>query len=108
MDEVWKTLIQSAPWGAVIIALRWMDIRAAADRERERDANAKEKGIADRETAIIVGKAYADAINNLASIIADIKNTIIEQYKNMGITQDLIEIARERFQGEEKRKRSGD
>jgi hypothetical protein len=107
MDEVWRALIQSAPWGVVIIALRWLEIKAAADERKERDSNAKEKSIADRETQIIVGKAYADAINNLAAVVLDFKGTVMEQYENMGITQDLVRIARARFQGD-KTKRSGD
>lgn len=91
MDELWKTLIQVAPWGFVIIALRYLDIKEKADERRERDANAKEMAQQNRETQIIVGKGFADAINNIASVVGDVKMTVIDQYKNIGITQDVID-----------------
>lgn len=104
MDELWKTLIQVAPWGFVIIALRYLDIKEKADERHERDANAKDKSAADRETQIIINKTYADAINNLANVVSDFKSTILQQYENIGITQDLVKIAKERFQGETKKR----
>lgn len=105
MDAVWQELIKALPWGFVIIALRYLDIKEKADERKERDTNAKEKSSADRETAQIVSKSYADAINALArsvadssmrmdSSIKDFKEAVLEQYKNMGITQDLLDIAR--------------
>lgn len=95
MDAVWQELIRAVPWGAVIIILRWLDIKEKTEERRERDINAKDIAQQNRDNQIVVGKAYADAINNLASIVADTKNTVIEQYKNIGITQDLIDIAKE-------------
>lgn len=103
MDAVWNELIRAVPWGAVIIILRWLDIKAQAEERKERDNNAKENRIADRETQIIVGKAYADAINNIAGIVIDTKNTVIEHYKNIGITQDLVDMAKENFQRKDKK-----
>lgn len=103
--EVVKQLILTAPWGVVIIALRILDIREKADERKERDANATAKSIADRENQLIVGKAYADAINNLASVVGDIKSTVIEHYKNMGITQDLLDMAKARLQEQENKKK---
>lgn len=105
MDVIWQELIKALPWGFVIIALRYLDIKEKADERKERDANAKEKSAADRETTQLVAKSYADAINALArsvadnsakmdSSIKDFKEAVLEQYKNMGITQDLLDIAR--------------
>jgi len=94
MDTVWTELIKALPWGFVIIALRYMDIKEKSIERRERDENAKQKDIADHETQVIIGKTYADAINNLAAVFDDLKTTILDQYKNMGITKDLADAAR--------------
>jgi hypothetical protein len=105
MDTVWQELIKALPWGFVIIALRYLDIKEKADERKERDVNAKEKSGADRETAQFVAKSYADAINALArsvaensirleSTIKDFRETVTKQYENMGITQDLLDVAR--------------
>lgn len=91
MDAVWQELIRAVPWGAVIIILRWLDIKEKQEERRERDTNAKEMAQQNRETQIIVGKGFADALNNMASVVGDLKLTVIDQYKNIGITQDLID-----------------
>lgn len=109
MDEVWKELIKALPWGFVIIALRYMDIKAQITQQAERDKNATDKSNKDRETQIIIGKTYADAINNLASVFNDLKTTIIEQYKEqnakMAITQELFDLASERYKEPETKQR---
>lgn len=114
MDDTLKTLIQVAPWGFVIIALRYLDIKEKTEERHERDANAKEKAEKDRETQQFIAKTYADAINALAksfessaftttSAIKDLKETLLEQYRNMGITQDLLDMAKSLFQTKEKK-----
>lgn len=92
---VWTELIKALPWGFVIIALRYLDIKEKAEERKERDFNAKEKSIADRETQIIINKTYADAINNLASTLNDFKGTVVDHYENMGITQNLLKTAKD-------------
>ncbi len=92
--EMWSELIKALPWGFVLIVMRWLDIKEKQEERKERDANAKEISEKNRETQIIMGKAYADAINNLASVVTDLKATIADQYKNLGITKDLLDIAK--------------
>ena len=106
MDAVWAELIKALPWGFVIIALRYLDIKEKTEERKERDLNAKEKSILDRETQTYIGKAYAEAINNLASVISDFKSTVVKQYENMGITQDLLQMAKENYK--EKREKKND
>ncbi len=109
MDQAWQELIRAAPWGAVILGLEWMKLQASERAQKERDTNAKEKAQADRESAQVVAKAYADAINTLAksiidqtarieSAIVDMKTTVTKQYDSMGITQELLEMAKMRIQ----------
>ena len=105
MDAVWTELIKALPWGFVIIALRWLEIKEKSDERTERDSNAKDKSEKDRETQQVIAKAYADAINAMArsvidmtarteKSITDFRDTVLEQYKNIGITQDLLDVAR--------------
>lgn len=105
MDTVWIELIKALPWGFVIIALRYLDIREKAEERKERDLNAKDKSERDRETQQLISKSYADAINALARSLTEsssktegtlneFKAAVLEQYKSMGITQDLLEAAK--------------
>lgn len=103
METVWAELIKALPWGFVIITLRYLDIKEKADQSRERETNAKEKSALDRETQIVVSKAYADAINNLANVFLRLENTIIEQYKNIGVTKDIKDMALDNLQKDKKR-----
>jgi hypothetical protein len=107
VDTVWAELIRAAPWGAVIVILRWLDIKAQADRDKERDANAKEKAEQDRQTQITISQTYASAINslnrvtemsssNIVESIKEFKETVIEQYRKMGATQEIVEMAVDR------------
>lgn len=114
MDSAWQELIRAAPWGAVILVLRWLEMkekkeeRGERDAERtERDNNAKERAQAERESQQYIAKVYADAINTLAKSVADgtmrtekaiveMKESVLEQYKKMGITQELIDFKESR------------
>lgn len=106
MDTVLQELIKALPWGFVIIALRYLDIKEKADERRERDNNTKEKAQQEREHSLAIAKAYADAMNTLAksvvdtagrieNSIKDLREAMSEQYRNMGITQELLEVARQ-------------
>jgi hypothetical protein len=119
LDTAIQKLIEQAPWAAAMLGLAWMLLRyaertqdkmlAAAEKERaERIASAAEKAERDRETQIIVGKAYADAINNQASIVSDLKATVVEQYKNLGITQEIIDMMKELKETKNKTRRGDD
>ena len=105
MDAVWNELIRAVPWGTVIIILRLLDIREKAEERKERDANAKEKSLQDRETSQLIAKSYADAINTLARSVVDMtsrtessikefKEAVLQQYESMKITQDLLDAAK--------------
>jgi ribosome-binding ATPase YchF (GTP1/OBG family) len=98
MDAVWQELIRAVPWGAVIIILRWLDIKEKQTERIERDANAKDKAEQDRQSQIAISQTYASAINNLNKVheistanivdaIKEMRMSISEQYRKMGITQ---------------------
>lgn len=104
MDAIWQELIRAVPWGAVIIILRWLDIKEKTEERRERDANAKEKAEQDRASAQVQSQTYASAINSLVKVIElsnsnvvesikELKETLLEQYRRMGITQELKDVA---------------
>jgi len=106
VDAVLQELIKALPWGFVIIALRYLDIKEKADERRERDGNAKDKAIQDRETNQYVAKSYADAINTLAKSVSDsslrmeksiaeFREAVSKQYESMGITKDLLDMAKQ-------------
>lgn len=108
METVWQELIRAVPWGAVIIILRILDIRAQKDERTERGLNAAEKSQHDRENQITINKTYAEAINALAQAvetgsnttadaIKDLKTTVIEKYDNLGVTKDLLDIAKKQL-----------
>lgn len=116
MDAVWQELIRAVPWGAVIIILRWLDIKEKTVERHERENNARDKASQDRETQQVIAKAYADAINalakvtelssnNIVSTINEFKSVMIEKYDDMGITKELLEMARIRIQEQPKDKR---
>lgn len=107
MDAIWQELIRAVPWGAVIVILRWLDIKDQAEQRKDREANAKEKAERDRETSIVVAQTYASAINNmvkvtemsinsLVSSVNEFKETVLEQYRKMGATQEIIDLAVDR------------
>lgn len=106
MDAVWQELIRAAPWGAVIVILRYMDLKAEADARKERAENAREKSEQDRQTQTAVSQSYASAINNLVkstsddtnrliTAIGEFRNSVSEQYEKMGVTADLLDMARQ-------------
>lgn len=116
MDEIWKELIRAVPWGAVIIILRWLDIKEKVEERKDRENNAKDKAQQDRDSQQMIASSYANAINSLAKSVQDqtmrdenstreLKETLLEQYKNMGITKDLLDFARIRLQEQETKKR---
>lgn len=110
MDEVYKTLINAVPWGVVIIILRWLDIKEKVEERRERDANAKDKAEQDRQTQITISSTYASAINsmnvvvdmsskNIVKSMDEFRDVVLDQYRRMGITQNLRDLDQERRKG---------
>ena len=102
MDAAWIELIKAIPWGAVIVILRWLDIKEKTEERKERDANAKDKAEQDRATQITISQSYASAINNLNKVtelssssivtaINDFKAATLDQYRKMGVTQDILD-----------------
>jgi adenylate kinase len=107
MDSIWQELIRAVPWGTVIIILRYLDIKEKTEERRERDANAKEKAEQDRHSQQLISATYATAINNTVKVmemgfantkasIDEFKAATLEQYKKMGITQEIEELMSER------------
>lgn len=105
MDEVWKTLIQAAPWGFVIIVMRYLEIKTTKDERIERAANAAQKAKEDREHEIEKNKLWSETIKNIldrqaesskaiVEAIAKMERDLQEKYESMGITKDLLDAAR--------------
>ncbi len=102
MESAWIELIKAIPWGAVIVILRWLDIKEKTEERKERDANAKDKAEQDRITQITISQSYASAINNLnkvtelssSNIVASInefKTATLGEFRKLGSTQDILE-----------------
>lgn len=115
MDELWKELVRSVPWGVVLIVMRYLDIKEKSEERRERDANAKEKAEQDRQAQITISQTYASAINNMNKVfeisfttldgsIKEFKATVLEQYRKLGITQDVMDKMTEMSEMERKKK----
>lgn len=105
MDEVWKTLIQAAPWGFVIIVMRYLEIRNTKEERAERASNAAQKATEDRNHEIEKNKLWAETIKNIldrqaesskaiVDAIAKMERDLQEKYESMGITKDLLDAAR--------------
>jgi hypothetical protein len=116
MESAFLKLIENAPWAAVMIWVVRMFLQAEKEREVKRTADAKEVGDVQRAhdlqmeqvrhgRELEINNLWASTVKNMmttqdatsqeiANVLADLKTTIVEQYKNLGITQDLYKMAR--------------
>lgn len=105
MDEVWKTLIQAAPWGFVIIVMRYLEIRNTKEERTERATNAAQKAKEDKDHEIEKNRLWAETIKSIldrqaesskaiVEAIAKMEKDLQEKYESMGITKDLLDAAR--------------
>jgi hypothetical protein len=117
MEQAIIEMIKNAPWAAALILIVKMFLQAEKDREVKRTADAKEAGDvqrahelqmanAQRGRELEINNLWASTVKNMMSdqsknnqefvtVLKDFKDTILEQYKKMGITQDLLEIAKD-------------
>lgn len=114
MDSVWSELAREVPSALAVILTVYLFLKAEKEREIRREANAKEKSQEDRNFSAQVNAMWA---NNIATLVGKqdatfqlISNSISslgralkqhdedsqERYERIGITQDLIKMARER------------
>lgn len=120
MEQAIIELVKGAPWAAAMIIIVRLFLQSAKEHEVQRSADAKELGIAQREhelqmerirhgRELEVNNLWATTVKNLmtsqeqvgldvAAVLKDLKESIMEQYKNMGITQDLYKTAKDKLE----------
>ena len=127
MDAAIQELVKQSPWAASILGVIWLLLRyvermydkmtlASENERQERTASAIAKAQQDRETQQIIAKTYADAINTLAKSVSELserneksmrefKEAVLEQYKNMGVTKEILDFAMNRIKEQEVKKK---
>lgn len=117
MEQAIIEMIKNAPWAAALILVVRMFLQAQKDTEAQRIINAKDASDkqhdhelqlenAKRGRELEVNNLWASTVKNLMTdqnnnhkeivgVLQDIKITISEQYKKMGITQDLLDLAKD-------------
>jgi regulator of protease activity HflC (stomatin/prohibitin superfamily) len=127
MDAAIQELIKQSPWAASILGVIWLLLRyvermydkmtlASENERQERTASAIAKAQQDRETQQIIAKTYADAINTLAKSVSELserneksmrefKEAVLEQYKNMGVTKEILDFAMGRIKEQEAKRK---
>lgn len=121
MEAAIIEMVKNAPWAAALILIVRMFLQAEKDREVKRTADAKEAGNVQRAhdlqmenvrhgRELEINNLWASTVKNMmtdqnknheeiVAVLKDFKDTILEQYKKMGITQDLLEIAKDELRG---------
>lgn len=105
MENAYIEVVKASPYGAIIIAVLYLLLRAQKEERLERASNAKEKADADRAHDMEKNKLWADTIksisddNKQASItiaksVENMQRVLSDQYDKMGITKDLLTEAR--------------
>ena len=127
MDAAIQELVKQSPWAASILGVIWLLLRyvermydkmtlASENERQERTASAIAKAQQDRETQQIIAKTYADAINTLAKSVSELserneksmrefKEAVLEQYKNMGVTKEILDFAMGRIKEQEAKRK---
>ncbi len=105
MEQVWQELIKALPWGFVLIAMRYLEIKDQKDQRIERANNAADKAKVERDFEMEKNKLWAETIKTIldrqvettkqiVSAIANMEKDLQEKYESMGITKDLLDAAR--------------
>jgi hypothetical protein len=116
MDAVYQELIKALPWGFVLIAMQYLNLRnqekerqeRAAnlkDAEAQRATNAAEKAKVERDFEMEKNKLWAETIKtimdrqteasqSIVSALREIHKDLQDKYASMGITKDLLDAAR--------------
>ena len=101
MDTVWQELIKALPWGFVLLAMRFLEIKDQKEQRIERASNAAEKAKVERDFDLEKNKLWMETIKNsmdgykeIVSALEMMKKDLIDKYESMGITKDLLDAAR--------------
>jgi vacuolar-type H+-ATPase subunit H len=116
METAYKALIEQAPWAAAMLGITWILLHfaerthdkliTAAEKERqERVNNAADKSKLEREHEIVINNLWANTIKdvftkqensavNITNAISIMHKDMQEKYEAMGITQNLLDLAR--------------
>jgi len=101
MDTVWQELIKALPWGFVLLAMRFLEIKDQKEQRIERASNAAEKAKVERDLDLEKNKLWMETIKNsmdgykeIVSALEMMKKDLIDKYESMGITKDLLDAAR--------------
>jgi hypothetical protein len=116
MDAVFQELIKALPWGFVLIAMQYLNLRNQEKERQERAANLKdadaqrasnaaEKAKVERDFEMEKNKLWAETIKtvldrqteasqSIVGALLALKEDLQKKYDSMGITKDLLDAAR--------------
>ncbi len=108
MDNVWIEMAKASPIGLAMIAIVYIFVTNENKREQQRIENGKERAAEQRAYDMQVQSMWASNIKNLidkvddgqkmiAHALADHERQSRERYEKMGITDDLLQLAKEKL-----------
>lgn len=106
MNDVYVEMIKQAPMGAAMIIIVYLFLTTENKREQQRIENAKERMAEQRAFDLQVQGMWVTNIKSLIDKVDDGQKTIAqalsdherlsrERYEKMGITDDLLQAAKE-------------
>lgn len=106
MDNVWVEMAKASPIGLAMIAIVWIFVTNENKREQQRIDNAKERAAEQRAFDAQVQNMWANHIKGLIDKVDEGQKMIAtalneherlsrERYEKMGITDDLLQAAKE-------------
>jgi len=107
MENLWAELARNIPSAAAVIFTVYIMSYFDEKREVRREANAKEKSKEDREHEIAMQAMWRDSFNLMnnktdetfkliAEMVDNHEKASTERYNKIGVTQDLIRLAKEK------------
>lgn len=125
MEQALLELIKNAPWAFALILVVRLFLQAEKDREVKRSQDSAEVNLRQRDHEVQmesvrhgreleINNLWASTVKNMmvtqdatskeiTGVLKDLKETITEQYKNIGITQDLFKMAKSKIEHLEKK-----
>jgi hypothetical protein len=105
MENAFIEVVKASPYGAIIIAVLYLLLKAQKEERVERASNAKEKADADRSHDLEKNRLWAEMIKSIsddnkssaltiARSVETMQKVLSDQYEKMGITRDLLDEAR--------------
>lgn len=106
MDNVWIEMAKASPIGLAMIAIVYIFVTNENKREQQRIENAKERATEQRAFDAQVQNMWANHIKGLidkvdegqkmiATALNEHERSSRERYEKMGITDDLLQAAKE-------------